>query len=79
MVPALLESQVEYGLDAASITFDVYNIEAEGLGQKLVWSDEFMPDVEPGGDTHSEPGRPVENPDARFRYGGKLRPGHADA
>ena len=46
MVPAMLEVQAEYGLDAASITFDVYNIEAEGLGQKLVWSDAFMPDVD---------------------------------
>jgi uroporphyrinogen-III decarboxylase len=46
MVPAMLEVQAEYDLDTASITFDVYNIEAEGLGQKLAWSDEFMPDVD---------------------------------
>lgn len=46
MVPAMLEVHAEYGLDAASTTFDVYNIEAEGLGQKLVWSDAFMPDVD---------------------------------
>jgi len=46
MVPAMLEAQAEYGLDTASVTFDVYNIEAEGLGQKLVWSDAFMPDVD---------------------------------
>jgi len=46
MVPALLKVEAEYGLDAASITFDVYNIEAEGLGQKLVWGDAFMPDVD---------------------------------
>lgn len=46
LVPALLKVQAEYGIDAASITFDVYNIEAEGLGQKIVWSDAFMPDVD---------------------------------
>jgi hypothetical protein len=46
MVPAILEVQAEHGLDVASVTFDVYNIEAEGLGQKLVWSDVFMPDVD---------------------------------
>lgn len=46
MVPAILEVQAQYGLDVASVTFDVYNIEAEGLGQKLVWSDHFMPDVD---------------------------------
>ena len=31
---------------SVSITFDVYNIEAEGLGQKLVWSDASMPDID---------------------------------
>jgi len=46
MVPAILEVQAEYGLDVASVTFDVYNIEAEGLGQRVVWSDAFMPDVD---------------------------------
>ncbi len=46
LVPALLQIQAEYDIDAASITFDVYNIEAEGLGQKIVWSDAFMPDVD---------------------------------
>jgi hypothetical protein len=46
LVPALLQIQTEYGIDAASITFDVYNIEAEGLGQKIVWSDAYMPDVD---------------------------------
>ena len=46
MVPAMLKVQAEYGIDVASITFDVYNIEAEGLGQKLVWSDTCMPDID---------------------------------
>jgi len=46
MVPAMLEVQSEYGVDVVSITFDVYNIEAEGLGQKLVWGDTLMPDID---------------------------------
>jgi uroporphyrinogen-III decarboxylase len=46
MVPAMLEVQAEYDIDAASITYDVYNIEAEGLGQKLVRGDAAMPDID---------------------------------
>jgi uroporphyrinogen decarboxylase len=46
MVPAMLEVQAEYDIDVASITYDVYNIEAEGLGQKLVWGDASLPDID---------------------------------
>lgn len=46
MAPAQLEIEAQYKLDVASITFDVYNIEAEGLGQKLVFSGENMPDID---------------------------------
>jgi len=46
MVPAILEVTHQYKLDVASITFDVYNIEAEGLGQRLVFTDDNMPDVD---------------------------------
>lgn len=46
MVPAILEITSQYKLDVASITFDVYNIEAEGLGQKLVFSGDNMPDID---------------------------------
>jgi len=46
MVPAMLEVQAEFGIDVASITFDVYNIEAEGLGQRLVRGDTSMPDID---------------------------------
>ena len=46
MVPAILEAQKGLGLDVASLTFDVYNIEAEGLGQKLSFSDAYMPDID---------------------------------
>ena len=45
-VPALLQTQNDFGIDVASVTFDVYNIEAEALGQELVWIDGCMPDVD---------------------------------
>ena len=48
MVPAMLKVQAEYGLDVASLTYDAYNIEAEGLGQKLLHSAANMPDIDRG-------------------------------
>jgi uroporphyrinogen-III decarboxylase len=45
-VPALLQTQRDFGIDVPSVTFDVYNIEAEALGQKLVWPAGGMPDVD---------------------------------
>jgi hypothetical protein len=45
-VPALLQAQQDFGIDVASVTCDVYNIEAEALGQELVWIDGCMPDVD---------------------------------
>jgi hypothetical protein len=45
-VPALLQVQRDFGIDVASVTFDVYNIEAEALGQALVWADGGMPDLD---------------------------------
>ena len=46
MVPAMLEVQTQYRLDTASLTYDIYNIEAEALGQKLRFSDANMPDID---------------------------------
>jgi len=46
LVPAQLQTQCEFGIDVPSVTFDVYNIEAEGLGQGLVWAEGGMPDVD---------------------------------
>jgi uroporphyrinogen-III decarboxylase len=46
MVPAMLEVEARYGLDVASITYDVYNIEAEALGQGIRWSEAGMPDID---------------------------------
>jgi hypothetical protein len=46
MVPAMLQVQAEYGLDVGSLTYDVYNIEAEGLGQRLLYGAAEMPDID---------------------------------
>jgi uroporphyrinogen-III decarboxylase len=46
MVPAILEMQARFGLDVASITYDVYNIEAEALGQPIRWAEDGMPDID---------------------------------
>ncbi len=35
-----------YGLDAPSLYYDMYNIEAEALGQKLVWLDDMFPEID---------------------------------
>lgn len=46
IVPGSLEIIERYGLDVAFIDYDVYNIEAEALGQKIIFSDLHMPDVD---------------------------------
>ena len=46
LVPGCLEIQERYGIDVAFIDYDVYNIEAEALGQKVIFSDDHMPDVD---------------------------------
>ena len=46
MVPAMLEVQAQFGLNVASITYDVYNIEAEALGQPIRWIEGGMPDID---------------------------------
>jgi uroporphyrinogen-III decarboxylase len=46
LVPATLEVQARFGLDVAAVTYDVYNIEAEALGQRIRWSDAGMPDID---------------------------------
>ncbi len=46
LVPGELEIQRAYGVDVASITYDIYTIEAEGLGQKVVYSADFVPDMD---------------------------------
>jgi len=46
MVPALLEAQAAIGVDGASLTYDVYNIEAEALGQAIWWTEDGSPDID---------------------------------
>lgn len=48
MIYGVLESTEKYGIDVPYADYDVYNIEAEALGQTLVWHDDFMPDVDRG-------------------------------
>jgi uroporphyrinogen-III decarboxylase len=56
LVPAMLEVQAAFGLDLASITYDVYNIEAAALGQAIVWRDDGMPDIDRSHPLLREPG-----------------------
>jgi uroporphyrinogen-III decarboxylase len=41
-----LEIQEKYGIDVPVLDYDVYNIEAEALGQEVTYSDTDMPDVD---------------------------------
>ena len=41
-----LEIMEKYGIDVPFLDYDVYNIEAEALGQKIKYSDFVMPDVD---------------------------------
>lgn len=46
-VPSVLGYMEKYGIDMPFLDFDIYNIEVEALGQKVIFSDENMPDVDP--------------------------------
>jgi len=41
-----LEITERYGIDVGFVDYDVYNIEAESLGQTIIFSKEHMPDVD---------------------------------
>lgn len=41
-----LEIQEKYGIDVPVLDYDVYNIEAEAIGQEMKYSDTDMPDVD---------------------------------
>lgn len=43
---ATLDVQARFGLDVPAVTYDVYNIEAEALGQGIQWSEAGMPDID---------------------------------
>lgn len=46
LVPGILEITEQYGIDVAFVDYDVYNIEAEGLGQEVIYFDNHVPDVD---------------------------------
>lgn len=46
LVPGVLEITEQYGLDVPFADYDVYNIEAEALGQEVVYSESHVPDVD---------------------------------
>ena len=41
-----LKTCEKYGIDALSVDWDTYNIEAEAIGQKIVFDDEILPDID---------------------------------
>lgn len=46
LTPAILEVGKRYGIDVAFIDYDVYNIEVEALGQKIIYFKDDIPDVD---------------------------------
>ena len=46
LVKGSLQVMAEYGIDVPVLDYDVYNIEAEALGQRIIYPDEGMPDVD---------------------------------
>jgi len=46
LVNGSLETMKRWGIDYPLIDYDVYNIEAEALGQKIIFSDDSIPDID---------------------------------
>jgi hypothetical protein len=46
LVNGTLEVQQKYGIDVPVLDYDVYNIEAEAIGQEIIFSDDHIPDVD---------------------------------
>jgi len=46
LTAATLEVHAKYGIDVPALDYDVYNIEAEAIGQAMKYSDSDMPDVD---------------------------------
>jgi len=46
LTPGSLEIAQRYGVDVGFVDYDVYNIEAEALGQKVIFFEDHMPDVD---------------------------------
>ncbi len=53
---AQLETYEKYGIDIPTIDYDCYNIEAEAMGQKMIFNDHDMPDVDRSRPLISGPG-----------------------
>lgn len=48
ITPGTLEIAERYGIDVGFLDYDVYNIEAEALGQKVIFFEDHIPDVDRG-------------------------------
>ena len=46
LVPASLDVAEQYGMDAGFVDYDVYNIEAEALGQAILYFENQIPEVD---------------------------------
>jgi uroporphyrinogen-III decarboxylase len=46
LVKGTLETTATYGIDVPLIDYDVYNIEAEALGQKIIYDDQMVPEID---------------------------------
>jgi uroporphyrinogen-III decarboxylase len=46
LVNGTLEIQDKYGIDVPVLDYDVYNIEAQAIGQEIVFGEDHMPDVD---------------------------------
>jgi uroporphyrinogen-III decarboxylase len=46
LTPATLEITERYGIDVGFVDYDVYNIEAEGMGQEVIYFEDHVPDVD---------------------------------
>lgn len=44
-VPAMLDTQLKYGIDMATVSYDSYNIEAGALGQEVSFDEDSVPSV----------------------------------
>lgn len=45
-IPGVLATMEKYGIDVPAVDYDVYNIEAEGLGQRLIYRHETLPCID---------------------------------
>jgi len=73
LVPATLETLAKYGIDVPVLDYDVYNIEAEAIGQAIKYSDTGMPDVDRSRPLIRDRGdlKKIRTPD--FENDGRLR------